>query len=268
MDIGKIFRDLHTAPGAFVIPNPWDVGSAKFIASLGFKALATTSAGHAFSRGKPDGGVSFHDMIIHCRELAAATDLPVSADLEHGKGDSPDSAEETIFAAEAAGLAGCSIEDSTGDPDNPIYEFDLAVERVAAAAAAAKSLDRDFVFTARAENYLHGRPDIIDTIARLQAFERAGADVVYAPGLREISTIKKVCSSVKCPVNVLASPAFSVEQLASAGASRISLGSLYSNSVYRFIKDAAQEMLKDGSFTFGSGAIAHPVLQKLMSDDK
>lgn len=265
MDIGRKFRELHEAPGAFIIPNPWDVGSAKFMATLGFKALATTSAGHAFSRGMPDGGVSFHDMMIHCRELASATNLPVSADLEHGKGDSPESAEETVFAAAAAGLAGCSIEDSTGDSDNPIYEFDLAVERIAAAAAAARSLDRDFVFTARAENYLHGKPDIIDTVARLQAFERAGADVVYAPGLKEISTIKKVCSSVKCPVNVLASPAFSVEQLASAGAGRISLGSLMSNSVYRFIKDASTEMLKEGSFTFATGAISHPHLQKLMS---
>lgn len=268
MDIGRVFRDLHTARGAFVIPNPWDVGSARFLASLGFKALATTSAGHAFSRGKPDGGVSFHDMIAHCREMVAATDLPVSADLENGKGDSPESAEETIFAAEAAGLAGCSIEDATGDPDKPIYDFDLAVERVAAAAAAAKSLDRDFVFTARAENYLNGRPDIVDTIARLQAYERAGADVVYAPGLKEIATIKKVCGAVSCPVNVLASAAFSVEQLAGAGAKRISLGSLLSNSVYRFIKDAANEMQKDGSFTFATGAIPHRQLQALMSADK
>lgn len=268
MDIGRVFRDLHSAPGAFVIPNPWDVGSAKFMATQGFKALATTSAGHAFSRGKPDGGISFHDMIIHCRELAAATDLPVSADLEHGKGDSADSAEETIFAAAAAGLAGCSIEDSTGDPANPIYDFDLAVERVSAAAAAAKSLDRDFVFTARAENFLHGKTDIVDTIARLQAFERAGADVVYAPGLRDIATIRRVCKSVSVPVNVLASAAFSVEQLASAGASRISLGSLFSNAVYRFIKDAAAEMLGSGSFTFATGAIPHPQLQKLMSQEK
>lgn len=250
------------------MPNPWDVGSAKFMESLGFKALATTSAGHAFSRGKPDGGLRFNEMIAHCRELAAAVDIPVSGDLEHGKGDTPESAEETIFAAEAAGLAGCSIEDSTGDEDNPIYEFDLAVERVAAAAGAAKSLDRDFVFTARAENCLHGRMDIVDTIARLQAYERAGADVVYAPGLKELSVIKRVCSSVSCPVNVLTSAAFSVEQLATAGASRISLGSLFSNSVYRFIKDAASEMLTEGSFTFATGAIPHPRLQALMSGKK
>ncbi len=265
MDIGRIFRDLHSAPEAFIIPNPWDIGSAKFMASLGFKALATTSAGHAFSRGKPDGGLTFQEMIAHCREIASATELPVSGDLEHGKGDSPESAEETIFAAEAAGLAGCSIEDSTGDPDKPIYDFDLAVARVAAAAAAAKSLDRDFVFTARAENFLHGKTDTVDTIARLQAFERAGADVVYAPGLRNIGLVKQICGSVSVPVNVLAIPAFSVEQLDSAGAKRISLGSLFSNSVYRFIKDAAAEMLKDGSFTFGSGAMPHPHLQALMS---
>ncbi len=268
MDIGRKFRDLHAASGAFIIPNPWDVGTAKFMESLGFKALATTSAGHAFSRGKPDGGLPFTEMIAHCREIATAVSIPVSGDLEHGKGDSPESAEETIFAAAAAGLAGCSIEDSTGDPDKPIYEFDLAVERVAAAAAAAKSLDRDFVFTARAENFLHGRADLVDTIARLQAYERAGADVVYAPGLREISMVKKVCSSVSCPVNVLTSAGFSVEQLAGAGAKRISLGSLFSNAVYRFIKDAALEMLEQGSFTFASGAIPHSSLQKLMSAGK
>ncbi len=265
MDIGQKFRELHSASGTFIIPNPWDVGSAKFMENLGFKALATTSAGHAFSRGKPDGGLRFTEMIAHCREVAAAVGIPVSGDLENGKGDSPESAEETIFAASAAGLAGCSIEDSTGDANNPIYDFDLAVERVAAAAAAAKSLNGDFVFTARAENFLHGRLDIVDTIARLQAYERAGADVVYAPGLKELAVIKQVCSSVACPVNVLTSPAFSVEQLAGAGASRISLGSLFSNAVYRFIKDAAGEMLSQGSFTFATGAIAHAQLQALMS---
>ena len=166
MDKGTTFRALHEARSAFVIPNPWDIGTAKLLASLGFKALATTSAGFAFSRGLPDGAVGFETMIHHCRELAAATDLPVSADLERGKGDSPESAAETIFAAEAAGLAGCSIEDHSGDPQNPIYDFELAVERVAAAADAARSLKRDFMFTARAENYLWNRPDLDDTSRR------------------------------------------------------------------------------------------------------
>ena len=172
MDKGAVFRKLHEAPGAFIIPNPWDIGTARLLASFGFKALATTSAGFAFSRGLPDGGVGFEAMIHHCREIAPATDLPVSADLERGKGNSPESAAETIFAAEAAGLAGCSIEDHTGEPDKPIYDFSHAVERVAAAVEAARALKRDFVFTARAENFLSGRPDIDDTIKRLQAFDR------------------------------------------------------------------------------------------------
>ena len=266
MDSSKIFRALHEGQGAFIIPNPWDVGSAKFLASLGFKALATTSAGHAFSRGRPDGGISFADMIAHCREIVASTGLPVSADLEHGKGDSPESAEETIFAAEAAGLAGCSIEDSTGDPDNPIYDFELAVERVSAAVEATRSLERDFVFTARAENFLHGRRDMKDTIRRLQAYERAGADVVYAPGLRDLNLVREVCASVSCPVNVLATSTFTKQELEEAGAKRISLGSLLSNSVYGFIRDAAHEMLEKGSFGFAAGAIPHPQLQVLMSD--
>ncbi|RUX96421.1 isocitrate lyase/phosphoenolpyruvate mutase family protein, partial [Mesorhizobium sp. M7D.F.Ca.US.004.01.2.1] len=181
MDKGKIFRDLHAS--TFVMPNPWDIGTTKLLGSFGFTALATTSAGFAFSRGLPDGAVTFEAMIHHCREVTAATSLPVSADLERGKGDSAEQAAETIFAAEAAGLAGCSIEDHTGDPDKPIYDFTHAVERVAAAVEAARALKRDFVFTARAENFLWGKADLDDTIKRLQAFEKAGADVLYAPGI-------------------------------------------------------------------------------------
>jgi 2-methylisocitrate lyase-like PEP mutase family enzyme len=183
MDKGRVFRQLHERPEIFLMPNPWDPGTTKFLTSLGFKALATSSAGFAFSRGLPDGGVTFDVMMQHCRDLVSATDLPVSGDLEKGKGDSADSAGETIFAAEAAGLAGCSIEDFSGDPDNPIYDFSLAVERVAAAAEAARALKTDFVFTARCENFLHGRDDFDDTIRRLQAFEKAGADVLFAPGI-------------------------------------------------------------------------------------
>ena len=162
MDKGKIFRDLHAS--TFVMPNPWDIGTTKLLASFGFKALATTSAGFAFSRGLPDGDVTIEAMIHQCREVTAATDLPVSDDLERGKGDSPEQAAETIFAAEAAGLAGCSIEDHTGDPANPIYDFSLATERVAAAVEAARALKHDFVFTARAENFLWGKTDLDDTI--------------------------------------------------------------------------------------------------------
>src|SRR4051812_9365283 len=208
MDKGKIFRDLHAS--TFVIPNPWDIGTAKLLASFGFKALATTSAGFAFSRGLPDGGVGFEAMIHHCREISAATELPVSADLEKGKGDSPESAGETIFAAAAAGLAGCSIEDYAGDSASPIYEFGLAVERVAAAADAARSLKHDFMFTARCENFLRGRSDLDDTIRRLQAYEKAGADVLYAPGLTDVETVAKICRAVSKPVNVLATPGFTL----------------------------------------------------------
>ncbi|RUY84505.1 isocitrate lyase/phosphoenolpyruvate mutase family protein, partial [Mesorhizobium sp. M7A.F.Ca.CA.003.01.2.1] len=188
MDKGKIFRDLHAS--TFVVPNPWDIGTTKLLGSFGFTALATTSAGFAFSRGLPDGAVTFDQMIHHCREVTAATSLPVSADLEKGKGDSAEQAAETIFAAEAAGLAGCSIEDHTGDPDKPIYDFAHAVERVAAAVEAARALKRDFVFTARAENFLWGKSDLDDTIKRLQAFEKAGADVLYAPGIGNVEMIR------------------------------------------------------------------------------
>ncbi len=248
MDKGRIFRDLHHGREAFIIPNPWDIGTAKLLASLGFKALATTSAGFAFSRGLPDGGVGFEQMIQHCREISAATGLPVSADLEKGKGDSAESAAETIFAAEAAGLAGCSIEDHTGDPKNPIYDFAQAVERVAAAVEAARALKRDFVFTARAENFLWNRPDLDDTIRRLQAFEQAGADVLYAPGLTEIEQVKTVCASVRRPVNVLVVPNFTAAALSAAGAKRISLGSKLTTFAFGMLETASREMLRYGTF--------------------
>jgi 2-methylisocitrate lyase-like PEP mutase family enzyme len=263
VDKGKAFRDLHET--TFIIPNPWDIGTAKLMETLGFKALATTSAGFAFSRGLPDGGVPFDVMIEHCKEIVAATDLPVSADLEHGKGDSPDSAAETIFAAEKAGLAGCSIEDSTGDPNKPVYDFDQAVERVAAAVEAARSFSRDFVFTARAENFLVGRRDLDDTIRRLQAFEKAGADVLYAPALPDIETVRTVCSSVSKPVNFLAGPGFTVAQLRDAGAKRLSLGSKLTTAAFGAVRRAAREMLDEGSFEFGREAMPFAELQKLFS---
>ena len=248
MDKGKTFRDLHAE--TFVIPNPWDVGSAKLLSSMGFKALATTSAGHAFSRGLPDGSITFEAMIQHCREIVAATALPVSADLEKGKGDSAESAAETIFAAEAAGLAGCSIEDHTGDADKPIYDFSQAVERAAAAAEAARALKRDFVFTARAENFLHGRADLDDTIRRLQAYEKAGADVLYAPGIADVASVRAVCQAVTRPVNVLAVPDFTVPALAQAGAKRISVGSQLACVAFSALERAGRELLDVGSFTF------------------
>jgi 2-methylisocitrate lyase-like PEP mutase family enzyme len=265
MDKGKIFRDLHTS--TFIIPNPWDIGTAKLLASFGFKALATTSAGFAFSRGLGDGGVGFETMIAHCKELAGATHLPVSADLERGKGDSAESAAETIFAAEAAGLAGCSVEDFSGDEARPIYEFSHAVERVAAAAEAARALKRDFVFTARAENFLHRNPDLDDTIKRLQAFEKAGADVLYAPGIADIATVRTICSSVSKPVNVLAVPGFTMAELTQAGAKRISLGSKLTNFAFGMLERASHEMLDKGTFEFSRDAMAFARLQAMFSTE-
>ncbi|RVD73942.1 oxaloacetate decarboxylase [Mesorhizobium sp. M4A.F.Ca.ET.029.04.2.1] len=261
MDKGKTFRDLHAS--TFVMPNPWDIGTTKLLASFGFKALATTSAGFAFSRGLSDGAVTFDAMIHHCREVTAATALPVSADLERGKGDSPEQAAETIFAAEAAGLAGCSIEDHTGDREKPIYDFSHAVERVAAAVEAARALKHDFVFTARAENFLWGRSDIDDTIKRLQAFEQAGADVLYAPGLSDVETVRIVCSSVTKPVNVMARPGFAVADLAQAGVKRISLGPWLTNFAFGMLETAAREIQQDGTFGFTRAAMPFGKLQAL-----
>lgn len=266
---GGLFRALHEGPGIFVMPNPWDIGSAKLIRSFGFKALATSSAGFAWTRGLQDGGVGFEAMIAHCKEMAVAVDIPVSGDLEKGKGDSPDSAAETIFAADAAGLAGCSIEDHTGDPASPIYDFGHAVERVAAAAEAARALSGDFVFTARAENFLWKRPDIDDTIHRLQAFEKAGADVLFAPGIPDIAMIRQICASVSKPVNVLAGgPNLTVAQLAEAGVKRISLGPRLSNAAFGAVERAAREILDKGTFTFNSEVMPSARVAALLGGER
>src|SRR5262245_856261 len=214
------FRALHARPGAFVIPNPWDGGSARILASLGFEALATTSSGFANSLGRVDGQVTRDEALRHCRELSAATDLPLSADLERGFGDEPEVVAETIRHAAASGLAGGSIEDYTGDPARPIYELSLAVERVHAAAEAARAFADGFVLTARAENLLRGVRDLDDTIRRLQAYERAGAEVLFAPGLSTLEDVRLVTASVGRPVNVLASlfRGTTVAELTAAGA--------------------------------------------------
>lgn len=265
MDKGNVFRLLHEGPDILLMPNPWDPGTTKFLASLGFKAMATSSAGFAFSRGLPDGGITFDVMMQHCRDLVSATDLPVSGDLEKGKGDTADSAAETIFAAEAAGLAGCSIEDFSGDPDKPIYDFSHAVERVAAAAEAARALKHDFVFTARAENFLHGRNDLDDTIKRLQAFEKAGADVLFAPGISDRESIRMLCASVSKPLSVLAPATLSVSQLAAIGVKRISLGPRLTTAAFTAIRDAAREVLDKGTFEFGKTGVPFGDLQQLFS---
>lgn len=252
------FRALHRGPGAFIIPNPWDTGSARILAAMGFPALATTSAGMAFALGIPEGSATRDQILDHCRQIVSATPLAVSADLEKGFGDSPDSVAETIRASASTGLAGGSIEDHTGDPNRPIYDFPLAVERIAAAVEAARSLPGDFVLTARCENLLWGRDDLDDTIRRLQAFEAAGADVLYAPGLYDLETIRTVCSSVSKPVNVvmgMPGTTFGLAELAAAGVKRVSVGSALARRAYGVFIDAAREMRTDGTFRFSETAM-------------
>ena len=217
----EAFRALHEGAG-FVLPNPWDAGSAKALATLGFEALATTSSGLAFTLGRQDGGATLDDVVEHIRAVDAATDLPVSADLEHGYGREPATAATAIARAAEAGAVGGSIEDF--DPVDGIYEPELASERVAAAVQTARALEFPFTLTARAENHIRGNPDLDDTIARLQAYEAAGADVLYAPGLRSPDEIAAVCAAVSKPVNVLALPNLVLEEVFAAGAKRVSLG--------------------------------------------
>lgn len=263
------FRDLHHQPGAFIIPNPWDVGSARILASLGFKALATTSAGFAFSLGVRDGGVSPEQVLEHCRAIVTASDLPVSADLEKGFGDTPEDAAETVTAAASIGLAGCSIEDHTNRRHDPIYEFDLAVERMQAASEAKRDLSHDFVLTARCENFLWGRPDLDDTIKRLQAFESVGADVLYAPGLHDLDAIRTVCASVSNPVNVvmgMPGTTFGVDELAAVGVKRVSVGSALFRAAFGTFVRAAKEMKEHGTFTFSSDAIGFSEVENYFMD--
>jgi 2-methylisocitrate lyase-like PEP mutase family enzyme len=249
------FRALHERPGAFIIPNPWDAGTARLLAALGFEALATTSLGLANMLGRPDGAnaVSRDEVLDNCRVIAGATDLPVNADLENGYADEPRAAAEMIRLAAEAGVVGGSIEDATGDPARPIYDFNLAVERVQAAVEVARSLPVPFMLTARAENLLHGRLDLDDTIGRLQAFEKAGADVLYAPGVRDLATIRTVAASVGKPLNVVmsaADPALTAAQLAEAGVKRISVGGALSRLALAAFLAGAREMKEQGGFTW------------------
>ncbi|SFT89287.1 isocitrate lyase/PEP mutase family protein [Sedimentitalea nanhaiensis] len=265
MEKRSLFRALHDEEGCFIIPNPWDTGTACILQALGFRALATTSAGMAFSLGLREGQASRDQVLAHCKQIVSATGLPVSADLEHGFGHSPESAAETIRAAAAVGLAGGSLEDHTGDPDDPIYELDLAVERIAAAAQARDELREDFVLTARCENFLWDRPDLDDTIRRLQAYQEAGADVLYAPGLRDLATIGNVCSSLSKPVNVLMGmpdATHSVEDLARAGVKRISVGSALARLAFGAFARAAQDMQATGRFAFTDEAMGFVELEE------
>lgn len=264
-------KALHAADRAFVIPNPWDAGSARLLASLGFEALATTSAGYAFSKGKLDSFASLErgEILDNAAEIVAATDLPVSADLEDGFGAAPEICAETIRLACDAGLVSGSIEDATGDPSNPIYSFSQSVERIHAAAEAACNLP--FLLTARAENFLWNKPDLDDTIKRLQAFSAAGAHVLYAPGLPDLEAIRTVCSALDKPVNVvmgLQGPSYSVQELSDAGVSRISVGGSFARAALGALMRAAEEVRSVGTFNYAAEALPAKVIANLMSQER
>ncbi|MDA4844014.1 isocitrate lyase/PEP mutase family protein [Hoeflea poritis] len=263
----ETFKALHEGEGAFVIPNPWNAGTAIILETLGFEALATTSAGLAFAMGRCDGtaAISREMALENAREIVAATKLPVSADLEGGFGDRPEDCAETIRLASEAGLVGGSIEDATGETGSPIHAFSHAVERIAAAAEAARDLP--FLLTARSENFLYRRPDLDDTIRRLQAFEEAGADVLYAPGLPDLESIRLVCASVSKPVNVvmgLSGPTWSVAQLERAGVKRISVGGSFARAALGGLIRAANEVRERGTFTYAVEALPDAEARRLM----
>ena len=257
------FQALHQAPGYFVIPNPWDGASARILAGLGFLALATSSGAQAGTLGRRDGKVTRDEALAHARAIVAATDLPVAADLEKGFGDAPAAAAETIRLAGEVGLVGGSIEDATGDRERPLYDFSQATERVAAAVEAARKLPFPFMLTARSENFLRGNPNLNDTIKRLQAFERAGADVLFAPGLPDLSAVRAVCSALTRPFNFMVGikgKSFTVAELADAGVKRISLaGSLYRAAMSGLL-DAAREVKDKGTFEYVDSVVSTPDL--------
>jgi 2-methylisocitrate lyase-like PEP mutase family enzyme len=254
---GEAFRALHQREGEFIIPSPWDVGSARILSHLGFEALATTSGGYAFSVGQPDYAVGREAMIVHVSVLAAATDLPLSADLENGFGDAPEATAETIRLAAAAGAVGGSIEDATGRAEDPIYELALAAERVRAAAEVAHAQSFVFTLTARAENYLHGRSDLKNTIKRLQAYQEAGADVLYAPGITSKEEIATLVRSVDRPVNILmglAGVGLNLADLSAMGVKRVSVGSALARAALGALVRGAREMREHGTFAFAEEA--------------
>ncbi|HEY3777137.1 MAG TPA: isocitrate lyase/phosphoenolpyruvate mutase family protein [Rhizomicrobium sp.] len=262
------FRALHERPGAFVIPNPWNAGTAKILTALGFEALATTSAGYAFSVGRRDssGALTRDEILDNAMSIVEASQLPVSADLEDGFGRAPELCAATVRLASDVGLVGASIEDATGDPRNAIYEFGLAIERIAAAAETARHCH--VLLTARAENYLHGCHDLADTIKRLQAFAEAGADVLYAPGLPDLAAIREVCASVPKPVNVvmgLKGVAYTVEELAAAGVKRVSVGGSFARAALAAFLRASREVKERGTFTYAADAMPHSEAHRYMA---
>lgn len=253
----RIFRALHERNKTFVIPNPWDAGTSRLLAQMGFEALATTSAGAAFAAGQPDGAIGRDAMLAHIAAIAAAVDLPVSADLENGYGDAPEEVAQTIRLAAAAGAVGGSIEDATGRADAPIYEINLAVDRIKAAADAAIALSFPFMLTGRCENFLHGRPDLDDTILRLRAYQEAGADVLYAPGLTRLEDIAAVIRAVDRPVNVLAGPSLTVNDLAGLRVRRVSVGSALARAALTGFLAAAHEIRDHGTFSYAQSAVSY-----------
>lgn len=261
------FKALHQGPRAFVIPNPWDAGSARILASLGFQALATSSGASAGVLGRRDGTVTRAEALVHTRAIVMATDLPVSADLEKGFGDAPAAVAETIRLAAEAGLVGGSIEDATGDKDKPLYDIGHATERVAAAAEAARTLPFPFTLTARAENFLRGNADLEDMIERLQAFEKAGADVLFAPGLPDLASVRAVCATVSKPVNFMVGikgKSFTVAELAAAGVRRISLATSLYRAAMSGLLEAAREVKEKGTFGYLDHSLTTPELNGFM----
>jgi 2-methylisocitrate lyase-like PEP mutase family enzyme len=261
------FRALHDRRDVFVIPNPWDIGSARLLAGLGFQALATSSAAAASSIGRRDGGLTREQALDHSRVIVGATDLPVSADLEKGFGDAPEAVADTIRRAAEAGLVGCTIEDATGQPDRPLYDEPLAVERIAAAAEAARALSFPFIVTARAHNLMFANPRLDDTIRRLQAFERAGADVLFAPGLPDLEAVRAVCGAVSKPVNFMVGikgKSFPVHELAAAGVRRISLATSLYRAAMTGLLAAVGEVKDLGAFGFVDRSVTTAELNALM----
>jgi 2-methylisocitrate lyase-like PEP mutase family enzyme len=264
----QAFQQLHQEGGAFIIPNPWDAGSARLLELMGFKALATSSAGLAFSKGRPDNHVTRDEVLAHLRELTSASSLPISADLEGGFGVAPEVVAQTIGLAAQTGVVGGSIEDSTGDATHPLLDIELAKDRIRAAVEAARALPFHFTLTARAENYFVGKPDLADTIARLQAYQEAGADVLFAPGLRSLSDIEAVMSSVDKPLNVLMGMAgvnISLHQLAAIGVKRVSVGGSLARAAWGGFLRAAEELRDQGTFTYAEQAVPMATLNKMLA---
>ena len=263
----ETFRALHQRDEAFIIPNPWNIGTARLLASTGFEALATTSVGYAFSIGRQDHEVSRDEMMAHVTEMCAASDLPISADLENGFGDDVDTVAETVRMAAAAGLAGCSIEDSSNHASNPIYAIDHATDRIRAAVDVVRGLPFPFMLTARAENYFNGRRDLKDTIQRLHAFQEAGADVLYAPGITDMAEIATLVKAVDRPVNVVAGLQglhFNMDELSKAGVRRVSIGGALTRVALAAVLNAAREMRDHGTFEFVNGPITSREISQLL----